>query len=85
MSKIFERYIFRQLHSFMFDFLLKYQCSFRTGHSTQHCLLTMLEKGKSAVDKGKSFGALLMHLTVFLTNFCLLNFMPMDLAFWHRG
>ena len=28
----------------------------------QHCLLAMLEKGKSAVDKGKSFGALLTDL-----------------------
>ena len=62
-SKIFERCIFRQLYSFMFEFLSKYQCGFRKGYSTQHCLLAMLEKWKSAVDKGKSFGALLTDLS----------------------
>ena len=62
-SKIFERCIFRQLYSFMFEFLSKYQCGFRKEYSTQHCLLAMLEKWKSAVDKGKSFGALLTDLS----------------------
>ena len=36
---------------------------FRKGYSTQHCLLAMLEKWKSAVDKGKSFGVLLTDLS----------------------
>ena len=66
----------------MDQFLSKYQCGFRKGYSKQYCLLAMLEKWKSAVDKGKSFGALLtdrlMHLTVFHT-----NFMLVDLAFPH--
>ena len=47
----------------MFEFLSKYQCGFRKGYSTQHCLLAILEKWKSAVDKGKSFGALLTDLS----------------------
>ena len=47
----------------MFEFLSKYQCGFRKGYSTKHCLLAMLEKWKSAVDKGKSFGALLTDLS----------------------
>ena len=63
MSKIFGGCIFRQLYSFMLEFLSKYQCAFRTGYSTQHCLLAMLEKWKSAVDKGKSFDALLADLS----------------------
>ena len=63
-SKIFERCIFRQLYSFIFEFLSKYQCDFRKIYSaTQHCLLAMLEKWKSAVDKGKSFDALLTDLS----------------------
>ena len=62
MSKIFERCIFRQLYSFMLEFLSKYQCGFRKGYSTQYCLLTMLEKWKSAGNKGTSFGALLTDL-----------------------
>ena len=47
----------------MDQFLSKYQCGFRKGCSTQYCLLAMLEKWKSAVDKGKSFGALLTDLS----------------------
>ena len=62
-SKIFERFIFCQLFNFMDQFLSKYQCGFRKGYSTQYCLLAMLEKWKSAVDKGKSFGALLTDLS----------------------
>ena len=33
------------------------------GFSTQHCLVTMLEKWKSATEKKKSFGALLTDLS----------------------
>ena len=44
MPKIFERCISCQLYSFIFEFLAKYQCGFRKGYSTQHCLLAMLEK-----------------------------------------
>ena len=63
MSKVFERCIFRQLYSFMLEFLSKYRCGFRKGYTTQHCLLAMLEKWKSAVDEGKSFGELLTNLS----------------------
>ena len=62
----------------MLEFLSKYQCGFRKG--TEYCLLAMFEQWKSAVDKEKSFGA---SLTAFLTNFCLLNFMPINLALRH--
>ena len=79
--KIFEKF-FCQLFNFMDQVLSKYQCGFRKGYSTQYCLLAMLENWKSAVNKG--FSVLLTdmsgHLTVFLTNFCLQNFMPMDLT-----
>ena len=63
MSKVFERCIFRQLYSFMLEILSKYRCGFRKGYTTQHCLLAMLEKWKSAVDEGKSFGELLTNLS----------------------
>ena len=63
MSKIFQRCIFRQLYSFMLEFLSKYHCVFRKGYSTQHCLLVMLEKWKSPVDKGKSFDVLVTDLS----------------------
>ena len=47
----------------MDPFLPKSQCDFRKGYSTQYCLFAMLEKWKSAVDKGKTFGALLTGLS----------------------
>ena len=63
-SKIFARCIFHQLFNFMdHQFLSKYQCVFRKGYSTQYCLSTLLKKWKSAIDKGKSFGALLTDLS----------------------
>ena len=62
-SKIFERCIFRQLSSFMDQFLSKYQCGFRNYYSIQYCLLGRFEKWKSAVDKRKSFDALLADLS----------------------
>ena len=46
----------------MESFLSKYQFGFQKGYSTQHCLLFMLEKWKSAVDNGKVFGILLTDL-----------------------
>ena len=46
------------------DLLLsKYQSRFRRGFTAQNCLLAMLEKWKSAVDKWKAFGILLTDLS----------------------
>ena len=43
--------------------LSKCQCGFRRGFRLQNCLLAMLEKWKSSVDKGKAFGVLLTDLS----------------------
>ena len=40
----------------------KYQYGFREGYSTQQCILALLEKWKTSVDKGKVFEALLTDL-----------------------
>ena len=48
---------------YMGNFLSKHQRGFRKEYNTQCCLLKMLEKWKSAVEKGKSFGALLADLS----------------------
>ena len=45
------------------SFLSKYQCALRKGYSAQHCLLSKLEKRKSAIDNKKIFGALLTDLS----------------------
>ena len=63
LSKIFEKHIFKQMSHFFENILSKYQCGFRKGFSTQHCLLAMLEKWKRSADNGKAFGALLTDLS----------------------
>ena len=56
--------MFKQISEyFEKSFLSKYQCGFRKGFSAQHCLVSMLEKWKSATDNKKSFGALLTDLS----------------------
>ena len=66
----------------MLEFLSKYQSGFRKGYSRQYCLLRMLEKWKPAIDKEKSFRALLPDLSKAFDVFChelllaMLNFMP---------
>ena len=62
-SKIFERSIFCQVSSFMDSKLKRQQFAIRKGYSTQYCLLVMLEKCKKAVEKEKSYGALLTDLS----------------------
>ena len=47
----------------MDHFFPKSQCGFSKGYSTQQFLLASVEKWKSAVDKDKSFGALLPDLS----------------------
>ena len=59
-SNVYERIMFKQMSKFFeSSFFSKYQCGFRKGFSAQHCLVSMLEKWKSATDNKKSFGALL--------------------------
>ena len=54
--------LFKQISNLMEPFFSKQQCGFRQGYSMQYCLLSMLEKWKSAVDKRKYFGAVLTDL-----------------------
>ena len=44
LSKTFERRMYDQLKDRFDKLLSKYQCGFRNGFSTQHCLLAMIEK-----------------------------------------
>ena len=62
-SKIFERLLSKQLSEFFDNILFKFQCGFRKGYETQHCLLLMFEMGKEATDNNKAFGALLTDLS----------------------
>ena len=51
------------MSAFFDNILSKYQCGFRKGFSAQHCLLAMLKKWNSSVDRGETFGALLTDLS----------------------
>ena len=62
-SRIFENILSKQLYIYFENILSEFQCGFRKGFSTQHCLLLMTEKWKEAVDKDQSFGALLTDLS----------------------
>ena len=62
-SKVFERIIYKQINIYMQDKLSKYITRFRKSHGTQHSLMTMLEKWKSALDKGENICVLFMDLS----------------------
>ena len=62
-SKIFEKLMNNQLSTYFEKNLSKFQCGFREGFSTQHCLLLMIENWKHTVDNSKVFGALLTDLS----------------------
>ena len=63
LSKIYEKILYQQIYEYFDNIFSKYLCGFRRGHSTQHCLLFMLEKLKKALDKGQTTGILLTDLT----------------------
>ena len=62
-SKVYERVMCKQIGDFMKNYFSKFQCGFRKGYNTQQCLIALIEKWKSAIDKRKSFGALLTDLS----------------------
>ena len=51
----------------------KYQCGFRRGYTSQHCLITVIDKWKKNVDNGGAFGASLIDLSKAF------NFLPHEL------
>ena len=60
--KTFEKLMSKQLSTFFKNILSKFQCGFRKGYSTQHCLLPLLEKWKISVDNNEAFATLLTVL-----------------------
>ena len=51
------------MYKYFDQILSKYQCSFRQGYNTRHCLLLMVEKWKEVLDKGGLGDALLADLS----------------------
>ena len=64
LSKIYERCMYIQIYEYLNKILSKWQCSFRQGHSAQHCLLVMAEKWRQWLDNGGVSGALLTDLSI---------------------
>ena len=62
-SKVFERIIYKQINIYMQDKLSKHTPGFRKSHGTQHYLMTMLEKWKSALDKVENICVLFTDLS----------------------
>ena len=67
-SKVFERIMYMQIDTFMRDKLSKLLTGFRKNHSTQHCLMSMLEMWKNTFDKGGYVSAIFMDLSKELTH-----------------
>ena len=64
-SKVFERIIYSQIEASMQDKLSMQNklSDFRENHSTQHCLMYMLENWKNMPDKGGYVCAMFMDLS----------------------
>ena len=63
LSKIYEKILYMQIYEYFNSIFSKYLCGFRKCHSTQHCLLYMLEHLKRSLDKGLKTGILLTDLS----------------------
>ena len=76
-SKIYERCLYDQIYSYFDKIFSRYQCGFRKGFSTQHILLTMIEKMKISRDNKQFCAAVLTDLSkafdLYLTTYLLLS------------
>ena len=62
-SKLFERNMYIEIIYFIEKSLSPFLFGFRKGHSTQQCLIVMLEAWKIAFDDNKCAGAILTDLS----------------------
>ena len=62
-SKIYERLMGEQLDAYFERILSKFQCGFRKGFSSQHCLIYLIEKWRNSLDNKGAAGALITDLS----------------------
>ena len=62
LSKIYERCFYDLMYKYFNHILSKWQCGFRKGFSTQHCILVMTKRWRKCLDKRGVSGALLRDL-----------------------
>ena len=58
-SKLFERHMYEQISEHAGSFLSPYIFGYRKGHSTEQCVMVMIEMWKKALDEKKVAGAIL--------------------------
>ena len=74
LSKIYERYLYGQMYKYFSHILSRWQCGFRQGFSTQHCLLVMAEKWRKCLDKRGTSGAILTNLNLLIAKLATYDF-----------
>ena len=62
-SKVFERIMYNQMFLYINNHLSPYIFGYRKGHSTEQCLMVMMEMWKKALDEKKQPGAILTDLS----------------------
>ena len=62
-SKFFERQMYGQISEYAGSFLSPYMFGYRKGHSTEQCVMVMIELWKKALDEKKVAGAVLTDLS----------------------
>ena len=62
-SKIYEKIMYSSIFLYIEKFLSPYLFGYRKGHSTQDCLLVMVETWRKALDEKKYAGAILTDLS----------------------
>ena len=62
-SKIYKKILFNQINDYIEPYFSDILTGFRQNHSTQHCLIKMLEKWKHLLDNGYNIGVLFMDLS----------------------
>ena len=63
LSKVYEKFIYKQIENYMQNTLSNFHCGFRKGFNAQQCLSSLIEKAKGIMNKGGHFGALLTDLS----------------------
>ena len=53
LSKVFEKYMYEQISKYVDKFLSPYLFGYRKGHSTEQCLMAMIEMWRKSLDEHK--------------------------------
>jgi hypothetical protein len=63
LSKVFEKHMYEQITEYAGQFLSPYLFGYRKGHSTEQCLMVMIEMWRKALDEKQVVGAVLTDLS----------------------